>query len=76
MVKYHKHIVPYGDGWGFSFGETQNRNYGSDADRDSDNVWMMTNDGSDYNAIVNEAGLMGNENRPKNIAVMFIIKGG
>lgn len=42
--------------------------------QDNDNVWDRTNDGSDYDGVVNPSGLVGSENRPRNLAVLFCIK--
>lgn len=76
MIKKHKHLFPYGATKASRgiFGRTNNgRRYGSSGDN-ANNYWYHTNDGSDYDGVVNPAGTIGHETRPVNTAVTFLIR--
>lgn len=81
MVQFHKHVVPFGtskiptpESGVAPFGSTQSAGrYG--VDRDAwDAFWPHTNDGSFFGGAVNNSGIMGNETRPRNVALMAILK--
>jgi phage-related tail fiber protein len=76
-IESHKHLVPFGENrgvGGFPFGQTSGSKPGSGSS-DSDNYWMFTNDGTDYSGeVINRSGLIGNETRPRNVALLVCIK--
>lgn len=75
MIEQHKHISPWGEWFGMPpFGHTNNTGKIGSRASDYDNFWFHTNDGTDYDGVVNPAGVIGSETRPHNIAVMYIIK--
>ena len=75
QIAYHKHAT-----WGeanssFTFGNSSgNGHMGSSGGIDYDNYWFYTNDGSNIDNTLNAAGLMGNETRPRNVALLACIK--
>lgn len=80
-VKYHKHLQPGagetpGQDSNGPFGRTANANHGGHRNYDYDNFLYYSNDGSNDGdwLDLNPAGVMGDENRPKNISLMYIIK--
>ncbi|MCT8345113.1 MULTISPECIES: tail fiber protein [Photorhabdus] len=79
MTEYHKHMTAWGesvnyDGFGI-FGATNQKNHsGNTGAMDRDNFWYHTNDGSDYEGIVNSPGVMGSETRPRNVAFNYIVR--
>jgi Short tail fibre protein receptor-binding domain len=76
-IEGHKHLVPFGENrglGGFPFGQTSGGKAGSGSS-DGDNYWMFTNDGTDYlGETLNRTGLIGNETRPRNVALLYCIK--
>lgn len=77
QVQQHKHIMPWGEhGYGgFStFGSTNTQHHQGSSSTDDDNYWGHTNDGGDYDGQVNPSGVVGNETRPRNVAVLYCIK--
>lgn len=79
MVEKHKHISGWGESLGANpnsyFGRTTKAGYYGSGRSDWDNVLYYTNDGTSWEgSSPNLDGLVGDETRPKNIAVMFIIK--
>ncbi|MFX7294377.1 phage tail protein [Acinetobacter baumannii] len=76
QVLKHKHFG-FGeayDGWPFGTSSTKGK-MGSNGGTDKDNYFYMTSDGSAYNGEnTNSAGVMGDENRPRNIAWLCCIK--
>lgn len=74
QVQQHKHVAPYAEAYDGPFGKTNNNGYQGSNRTDSDNFLYHTNDGSDYNGVVNAAGVIGNETRPRNVAMMACIK--
>lgn len=75
MIEQHKHISPWGEWFGMPpFGHTNNTGKIGSRASDYDNFWFHTNDGTDYDGVVNPTGVIGSETRPHNIAVMYIIK--
>lgn len=76
QVERHKHLNSLGEagaGSGF-FGTSNTGGRQGTEGTDYDNYWYMTNDGSDYDGVVNPAGVIGNETRPRNVAVLYCIK--
>lgn len=79
QIEQHKHVSPWGESSSstsyFPFGKTDNAGRkGIGTSQDSDNFWAHTNDGSDYDGTVNASGVIGNETRPRNIALLACIK--
>ena len=74
QVQRHKHVGGYSEAFGGPFGATNNRGYQGSGRTDMDNFLYHTNDGSDFDGVVNPAGTVGNETRPRNIALLAIIK--
>lgn len=76
QVLKHKHFG-FGeayDGWPFGTSPTKGK-MGSKGGTDWDNYFYMTSDGSAYNGeSSNSAGVIGDENRPRNIAWLCCIK--
>lgn len=76
QVQRHKHLSmgeAYPDQW--PFGMSNTGNMGSRGGIDYDNRFYFTNDGSDYNgASPNTFGVIGNETRPRNYAMLACIK--
>ena len=76
QVLKHKHFG-FGEAFeGWPFGSSPKKGkMGSRGDTDQDNYFYMTSDGSDYNGEAsNSAGIVGDENRPRNIAWLCCIK--
>lgn len=57
---------------GFTRGTTANK--AGISGPDFDNWWWDTNDGTNVDGTVNAAGVIGDENRPRNISVLYLIK--
>jgi hypothetical protein len=74
QVQKHKHVGPYAERYSSPFGSTNNIGYQGSGRTDNDNYLYHTNDGSDYDGVVNPAGVIGNETRPRNVAMMACIK--
>ena len=74
MVQTHKHVVPQGENGQAIFGSTTNSNYNGIGFSDTNNPRPHTNDGSDYDGVVNASGVIGSETRPRNRAVRWLIK--
>lgn len=80
QIRYHKHAM----GWGElddrgPFGNTNRRGYFGSHSSDSDNRLYYTNEGYEVDtasarSTLNTTGLIGNENRPWNISLFYIIK--
>lgn len=74
MIKRHKHVSSWGEYTGALFGSSSGRGWLGSARSDYDNFLFHTNDGSDYAGVVNPAGTIGDETRPVNTAVTFLIR--
>jgi len=77
QVEKHKHVMGWGeaDAGAGEFGSTAEAGHPGSNATDTDNHYYYTNDGSDYGGnVVNTSGLIGNETRPKNVAVNILIK--
>lgn len=80
MVQTHKHVMSWGEGAGTNagdgyFGRTDTSVYrGHGSQSDINNRLFYTNDGTNYDGTVNAAGVIGNETRPRNVAVRWLIK--
>lgn len=74
QVQYHKHVAPYSEAFSAPFGQTTGAGYQGSGRTDYDNYLYYTNDGSDFNGVVNPAGVVGSETRPRNVAMLAIIK--
>lgn len=75
QVAAHKHATSSGTNSPGPFGATDTGGRAG-ITQDNDNVWDRTNDGSDYDGTVNPSGLIGAENRPRNVAVMVCMFAG
>ncbi|MCY4753244.1 tail fiber protein [Pelomonas aquatica] len=79
QVQRHKHMVPWGE-WAPSslgagpFGNSNTGGKKGSGNTDSDDYWYHSNDGSDYDGVINPAGVVGNETRPRNVAFYALIK--
>lgn len=81
QIQRHHHVVPLGTNNtpdpanGIApFGSTlNNAKYGLDRDAWGA-YWPHTNDGSAFDGQVNSSGVIGNETRPRNVALMALIK--
>ncbi|MCO8043458.1 phage tail protein [Acinetobacter bohemicus] len=76
QVLKHKHLS-FGEATGgWIFGNSSNRGYmGTKGGLDWDNYLYFTNDGTEYlDQNPNPAGTVGNENRPRNIALLACIR--
>lgn len=71
----HKHVINWGESYGEGFGRTNTHNHIGSASTDYDNYHYFTNDGTDYNGFSNN-GVIGDETRPKNVALLFCIVAG
>jgi microcystin-dependent protein len=77
MIQVHKHIAPYAEASGGRYGNTGAQGVEGSNSTDQDNFLHFTNDGTDepgHPTITNPAGVIGTETRPKNLAIVFIIK--
>lgn len=74
QVGKHKHVVAWGTHLTSAFGQTLNRWRFGSGEEDSDNYWHYTNDGTNYDGAVNAPGVIGDENRPRNIAMLACIR--
>lgn len=88
QIARHKHVMSWGERWGGQgiFGHTPHRGYAGSGRTDSDNHLFYTNDGTNTTTAypsgdnrnnlgtVNPSGLIGNEVRPRNIALLYCIK--
>ncbi|AHY25143.1 tail collar fiber protein [Pectobacterium bacteriophage PM2] len=82
MLRKHKHIVPWGEHWGGPFGNSAYGGREGSHSTDHDNVWYFSNDGEEIEPAIhrgpgntlNTEGLMGDENRPWNMSIRYIIK--
>lgn len=73
QVQQHKHATSAGKNTVGPFGGTATGGRVG-MTQDNDNFWDYTNDGSDYDGVVNAAGVVGTETRPRNVAVLWCIK--
>jgi len=73
-LEYHKHIVPWGEAGPGPFGQSDNANHTGSNASDTDNNWWWSNDGSPSDGSPNTAGVLGNETRPKNYSVQYLIR--
>lgn len=74
MIQAHKHVAAVGEAGQTPFGGTSTLFVGVGS-ADSNNPRPYTNDGSDYDGgAVNAAGVIGNETRPRNVALRYYIK--
>lgn len=74
MVQRHKHVQSVGERLQYPFGSTVGTAYDGVGQSDSDQARPHTNDGSDFDGVVNAAGVVGAETRPRNVAVRWLIK--
>jgi microcystin-dependent protein len=76
MVECHQHVFPWGEnGVLGQFGNTATGGKrGIASAQDFDNYWWYTNDGTNYDGILNPAGVIGCETRPVNVAMLPCIK--
>lgn len=76
QVQYHKHLVPWGEAGLGPYGSSYGAGHEGSGDTDGDNWWWFTNNGdpADGNGNANPNGEVGSETRPKNIALLPIIK--
>lgn len=82
MVQAHKHVMPVGErqasgadsGYTPPFGRTDTPGKPGLGKNDTDNYWFHTNDGSNYDGVVNPAGVIGSETRPRNVALLAVIR--
>lgn len=74
QTAYHKHRQQWGEMGAGVWGNTATSGKQGSGSTDGDNFWFSTNDGSDYDGVVNPAGLMGSESRPVNVAMLACIK--
>jgi microcystin-dependent protein len=77
QIEAHKHISPFGESKGRNpiYGETERGDYlGYQGNMNNNNTQWFTNDGSNQDGQVNADGVIGNETRPRNVALMYIIK--
>lgn len=76
MLKRHKHVGGWGEAsaWG-PFGQTAWQGFvGQKGKTDWDNFLYYTNDGSDFAGPINSAGLIGEELRPWNVSVRYLMR--
>lgn len=75
QVSKHKHLG-FGEATaGWPFGQTDNIwKMGTRGGIDWDNYMYHSNDGTDYDGVLNPSGTIGNENRPRNIALLACIR--
>jgi microcystin-dependent protein len=76
QVAAHKHVSPLGEAIAGPFGNSASAGkQGTEGSIDFDNHWWATNDGSAHDSYQpNPAGLIGPENRPRNVALLYMIK--
>lgn len=74
QIQKHKHVAPYAETYTGPFGSSNSRGFQGSGRTDYDNFLYHTNDGSNYDGTVNAAGVIGNETRPRNVALTPIIK--
>lgn len=88
QIAKHKHVMGWGEAWNTGlwgiFGTTPNSGYNGNFHPDSDNYLYYTNDGTNTTTAysdqrsnlgtVNPSGLIGNEVRPRNVALLYCIK--
>ena len=75
QIERHKHVGGYAETFDGIFGKTNESGFQGSGRTDYDNELYYTNDGSDYGtSVVNAAGVIGNETRPRNVAMMPCIK--
>jgi len=75
QIERHRHVAPYsGDRAYAPWGETNRWNYRGSNRTDSNNPRHHTNDGSDYDGVVNPPGVIGDETRPRNVAMMYLMR--
>ena len=77
QVLAHKHVAAWGESGAVGappFGRTDTAGKRGAQDSDTDNFFYHTNDGTNYDGTVNAAGVVGAENRPRNLPVIYYIK--
>lgn len=78
LIEAHQHIYPYGEAYiaDAPFGYTEQKGFGGvDAPKDYDNHMFYTNTGEPYlGNNPNPSGQIGSETRPKNIAMVSLIR--
>jgi microcystin-dependent protein len=75
MIQCHKHVTPWGEGGAATaFGNTTTAGKRGSAATDNDNFWYYSNDGTNYDGVLNPAGVIGCETRPMNVAMLPCIK--
>ncbi|KUM02269.1 tail fiber protein [Chromobacterium subtsugae] len=73
----HKHVIPWGENIAVNataFGGTNNVGRMGSVANDYDNRWYYSNDGSDFDGVLNPPDTIGSETRPRNIALLACIK--
>ena len=78
LIEKHQHIYPYGEAYiaDAPFGYTEQKGFGGvNAPKDYDNYMFYTNTGESYlGSDPNPNGQIGSETRPKNIAMVSLIR--
>jgi hypothetical protein len=75
QLQTHRHVAPYSEAFGGPFGRTASGGKQGSRSTDYDNYYYFTNDGSEFDsALLNAPGAVGSETRPKNVALIAIIK--
>ena len=75
MIECHQHVFPWGENGTACFGQTtQNIYRGIATGTDLDNRWYYTNNGTNFDGVLNPAGVIGCETRPVNVAMLPCIK--
>jgi hypothetical protein len=75
MIECHQHVMPWGENSTRTFGQTATGGkLGINTSQDSDNRWWYTNDGTNFDGVLNPAGVIGCETRPINVAMLPCIK--
>jgi microcystin-dependent protein len=74
-IECHQHVFPWGENSTGQFGQTATGGKkGIATGQDFDNFWWYTNNGTNYDGVLNPAGVIGNETRPVNVAMLPCIK--
>ncbi len=74
MIQCHQHVGAWGEGGVGPFGSTASGGRTGSAATDSDNRWWYTNNGTNFDGVLNPAGVIGCETRPMNVAMLPCIK--
>jgi microcystin-dependent protein len=75
MIECHQHVTPWGEGGpSGAFGNTATAGKRGSGATDNDNFWYYSNNGTNYDGVLNPAGVIGCETRPMNVALLPCIK--